>query len=109
MAMDRLDWTALVGLLTLAGASVVLEPALVGAAFGGFLLSMAVWRLYGGRPWEALAWVVWVGGAVVLVFSPGGALFLLLFISSLIGGMGLLFASRRELLPDIWTAETDLE
>ncbi len=110
--MDRFDYTAFVGFLALAISSYVLEAALVGAAFGGFLLSLSIWRLYDGKPWEALAWLAWVGAAVALVLSPTGSVFFVLFFGSLLIGLALLFASRLELLPNIWQAEepvSDLE
>ncbi|WP_320443103.1 hypothetical protein [Halosolutus halophilus] len=49
MNPDRQDGIAIVGL------SFVADPAVLSAALGGLLLSIAVWRLYGGKPWEALA------------------------------------------------------
>ena len=105
MAMDRFDVTAFVGFLGLIGLSFVLEPEFVGAAFGGFLLSLSVWRLYEGHPWEAIAWLAWVGAAIALMISPSGAVFLVAFIGSLLIGLALLFASRFDLLPDIWHAD----
>ncbi|MFP8889100.1 hypothetical protein ACLI4U_04950 [Natrialbaceae archaeon A-CW2] len=105
MGFDRFDLTALVGFLGLIGLSFVVETPALGAGFGGFLLSLAVWRLYDGKPWEALAWLAWVGAAVALAI-PAGSVSTVLFISSLIVGLALLFASRRELLPAIWFADS---
>ncbi len=59
MAFDWIDGMAVVGALALAAAAFTLEGIVVAAAFGGFALSLAVWRLYGGRPWEALGWLAW--------------------------------------------------
>jgi hypothetical protein len=101
--MDRLDVIAVVGALGLIGASAVVDRLVVAAAFGGFLLSLATWRLYGGHPWEALAWLSWVGGAVVVVLDPGGAAFVVAFFGFMLAGLGLLLGSRLGLLPDVWT------
>lgn len=106
MGFDRFDLTALSGFLGLIGLSFVVETPALGAGFGGFLLSLAVWRLYDGKPWEALAWLAWVGAAVALAIQAG-SISTVLFISSLLVGLGLLFASRRDLLPEIWFAESD--
>ncbi|WP_306056656.1 hypothetical protein [Natronococcus wangiae] len=105
--MDRLDVVALVGLLGLVAASTVADGVVVAAALGGFLLSLATWRLYDGRPWEALAWLAWVGTAVALVIDPGGALFPVAFFGFMLCGIGLLFGSRLGLLPDVWVAGRD--
>ncbi|MXV60851.1 hypothetical protein GS429_01940 [Natronorubrum sp. JWXQ-INN-674] len=102
MALDRFDMVAVVGFGVLVAASTVLEGVLVAAALGGFALSLSMWRLYDGRPWETLAWLTWVGAAVALVIFPGGGTFLVAFFGCLLLGLGLLFASRLELLPDIW-------
>jgi hypothetical protein len=105
--MDRLDVASIVGVLVLVGASAVVDRLVVAAAFAGFLLSLATWGLYDGRPWEALAWLSWVGSAVVVVVDPGGAAFVVAFLIFLFVGLGLLFGSRLALLPDVWVVETD--
>ncbi|WP_121742183.1 hypothetical protein [Natronorubrum halophilum] len=105
MALDRQDGVAVVGFAAIVGLSLVAEPTLLSAALGGFLLSIAVWRLYDGKPWEALAWLAWVGAAVAPVLAPGEIAFAALFFGPLLVGVGLLFASRFELLPTIWDAD----
>ncbi|SDJ97656.1 hypothetical protein [Natronorubrum texcoconense] len=108
MAMDRIDGVAIVGFAAIIAASTALEGIVVAAALGGFALSLSSWRLYGGRPWEALAWLSWVGAAVVLVIVPGGGAFVVAFFGSLLLGVGLLLADRLDLLPSIWN-ETGVE
>ncbi len=105
MAMDRFDGVAFAGCMLLVAASTVVEGIVVAAAFGGFLLSLSMWRLYDGRPWEALGWLAWVGTAIALVVNPGGVAFLIWFFGSMLVGLGLLFGSRLELLPAIWHAD----
>ncbi|QFU82867.1 hypothetical protein [Natronorubrum aibiense] len=105
MAMDRFDIVAFTGFVGLVAASTVLEGIVVAAALGGFALSLSSWRLHAGRPWEALAWLAWVGAAVALVVSPSGSAFLLAFFGCLLVGVGLFFGSRLGLLPDIWLAD----
>ncbi|RQH03392.1 hypothetical protein [Natrarchaeobius oligotrophus] len=105
MAIDRIDVVAFAGLVLLAAASRALEVLLVAAALGGFLLSLSVWRLYGGRPWEALGWLSWVGAAVTIVLDPGGLTFLVAFGGfGLVGGC-LLAGGRLGLFPDVWSVE----
>ncbi|MFU8869145.1 hypothetical protein [Natronococcus sp.] len=103
MGMDRIDAVSIVGVGTLIAASTTLEAVLVAAALGGFALSLASWRLYGGRPWEALAWLAWVVTAVSLVVPLGGAASTVVFFASLLAGLGLLIGARAGLLPDVWT------
>ncbi|WP_019991648.1 hypothetical protein [Natronorubrum tibetense] len=102
MAMDRIDGVAVVGFAAIVAASAALEGVVVAAALGGFALSLSSWRLYGGRPWEALAWLAWVGAAVALVIAPGGGAFVVTFFGPLLLGLGLLLADRLDLLPAIW-------
>lgn len=102
MNLDRQDGIAIVGFATIVGLSFVADPAVLSAALGGFLLSIAVRRLYGGKPWEALAWLAWVGAAVAPVLAPGRVAFTVLFLGPLLVGVGLFVASRFELLPSIW-------
>ncbi|WP_276253927.1 hypothetical protein [Halomontanus rarus] len=106
MAMDTLDYATVVGFAALAVATRFLEGILVAAALGGFVLSLSVWRLHAGRVWEALGWLSLVGTAVVLALGPAGrpALFVV-FLGSMLLGVGLLFGGRTDLLPDIWTRE----
>ncbi|MCU4741374.1 hypothetical protein OB955_11725 [Halobacteria archaeon AArc-m2/3/4] len=106
MAMDTLDYAAVVGFAGLVIATRFLEGVIVAAALGGFVLSLSLWRLHAGRPWEALGWLVWVGTAVILALGPAGRPVLLVaFIGSMLLGVGLLFGGRMDLLPDIWTLE----
>ncbi|AGB36471.1 hypothetical protein [Natronococcus occultus] len=104
--MDRLDGVTLVGVLVLVASSALLEGAVVAAMLGGFLLSLSTWRLHGGRPWEALAWLAWVVTAVSVVLPLGSVAFAVVFFGSMLVGLGLLFGSRTDLLPDVWTMET---
>ncbi|SIR95950.1 hypothetical protein [Natronorubrum thiooxidans] len=107
MAMDRFDIVAFTGFVGLVAASTVLEGIVVAAALGGFALSLSSWRLHAGRPWEAVAWLAWVGAAVVLVISPGETAFLLAFFGCLLVGLGLFFGSRLAVLPAVWRGEGD--
>ncbi|ELY94353.1 hypothetical protein C482_18632 [Natrialba chahannaoensis JCM 10990] len=109
MALDRIDGVALVGFALLAVASLTLslEQIAVAAASGGFVLSLSVWRLYGGRPWEALGWLAWVGAALALVVEFDLLTFLVTFGGFGLMGAGLLLGSRLDLFPAIWDAETD--
>lgn len=103
--MDYFDWIAFLGFLLLAGAASLYEAPLVGAGFAGFCLSLCCWRLYTGDPWEALAWLAFVGTAVTVVLEPGGAVFLLGFFGPMLFGVAVLFASRLEWLSDVWTVD----
>ncbi|MFC6717389.1 hypothetical protein ACFQGT_05135 [Natrialbaceae archaeon GCM10025810] len=107
--LDGLDIVTVVGICGLVLASSVsdLEGVVLAAALGGFLLSLATWRLYGGRPWEAIAWVVWSGAAAAIVVVPDGPLFLAAFFGPLLLGLALLIAGRTGLLPDIWRADAE--
>lgn len=105
MGLDRTDGVALVGIVLLAGSATVLETIVVAAALGGFLLSLSVWRLYGGHPWEALGWFVWVGTAVTVVVDPGGVAFLVAFVVTGVLGTVLLLGGRSGLLVDVWTVD----
>ena len=101
--MDRLDAVAVVGFVGFAATawSVALEPAVFAALLGGFVLSCAVWRIYDGRVWEALGWLAWVGGAVVLAVGlEGRPTLLALFLGSLVLGLCLQCCGRFELLPE---------
>ncbi|MDG5817544.1 hypothetical protein [Natronococcus sp. A-GB7] len=104
MPLDRIDVVAIVGVGALIAASTTLEGVLVAAALGGFALSLSSWRLYGGRPWEAIAWLAWVGAAVAIVVVPGGAALAVAFFGCLLFGLGVLLAARLEFLPPIWDA-----
>ncbi|MDJ1431099.1 hypothetical protein [Halostagnicola sp. A-GB9-2] len=103
--MDHFDWIAFAGFVLLTVSSLALEGIVVAAAFAGFLLSLASWRLYDGRPWEALAWLILVGSTLTIIFEPGGVVFVAGFFGPMFVGVGLLFASRLEWLPDIWTVD----
>ncbi|GAB3018688.1 hypothetical protein [Natronobiforma cellulositropha] len=102
MAMDALDYAAVVGILGLVAATQVLEGTLVAVLLAGFALSLSTWRLYGGRLWEALAWLAWVGTAVVTAFGPDShPVLLAAFFTTMALGIALLFGSRLGLLPDL--------
>ena len=103
MAIDWIDGVALVGFALLAASALVLEGLVVAAAFAGFLLSLSVWRLYGGRPWEALGWLAWVGAAATLVFDLAGAVFLAAFLGFGLVGAFLLLGGRSGYLRDVWS------
>ena len=104
MAIDRFDGVALAGVLGLTAATAVFNGTLVAAVLGGFLLSLSVWRLYDGRPWEALGWAAWVGTAVTLVVD-GGTAVAVAIVGFTVAGFGFLFGSRFGLLPDVWTVD----
>ena len=110
LALDRIDAVTIVGFLTLAAASAsaALEGVAVAALVGGFALSLSTWRLYGGRPWEALAWLSWVGAAVAVVIAPGTP-GIVAFLALLLVGLGLLFGRRLGLLPSIWGGDREGE
>ncbi|NUB90942.1 hypothetical protein HTZ84_13120 [Haloterrigena sp. SYSU A558-1] len=103
LALDRIDVVTIVGfpVLAAASASAALEGVVVAALVGGFALSLSTWRLRGGRPWEALAWLAWVGAAVAVVVAPGTT-GTVAFLVLLLVGLGLLFGGRLGLLPSIW-------
>lgn len=103
--MDRIDAVAIVGISLLALSTTALEPLLVGAAFGGFLLSLSVWRLYGGRPWEALGWLAWVVAAVTVLLDLGGMATLVAIV--VFGGLGVmaLLGGRFGILADVWSVD----
>lgn len=109
MGLDRFDAVAVAGFGVLIAASVVLEGAIVAAAIGGFALSLSSWRLYDGRPWEALAWLAWVGPALAVIVVPGGTPFFVVFFGCLFLGLGLLLASRFAWLPDVWSVTNSEE
>ena len=107
MALDRLDGVAVGGLAVLIAASLVLDAVVVAAMVGGFVLSIALWRLYDGRPWEALGWLSLVGAAVTLVFGLEHLPVLVAFLGFVLIGTFLLLGSRFDLLLDVWTVEND--
>lgn len=106
MAIDRIDGVAFVGFALLVVASLTLDRIAIAAAFGGFALSLSVWRLYGGRPWEALGWLAWVGAAVALVVELDILSFLVVFGGFGLIGACLLVGSRLELFPAIWRVDS---
>ena len=110
LALDRIDAVSIAGFLALAAASAsaALEGIVVAALVGGFALSLSTWRLYGGRPWEALAWLAWVGAAVAVVIAPG-TMAIVAFLTLLVVGLGLLFGARLELLPPLWGGDRERE
>ena len=105
MALDGIDAVAVVGTLALVASTTVLETAVVGAALGGFLFSVAAWRLYDGRPWEAFGWLCWVGAAVSAVLGSGGATFLVAVIGFVVLGIVLLLGGRSGILVDVWSVD----
>ncbi|MEY7851447.1 hypothetical protein AB7C87_19860 [Natrarchaeobius sp. A-rgal3] len=109
MAIDRIDVAAFVGFAALAVAATTLEGTVVAAAAGGLLLSVSIWRLYGGRPWEAIGWLAWVGAAVTLVVDLAGVTFLVAFGGFVLVGGALLVGSRLGVLIDVWSVDGSAE
>lgn len=107
--MDRVDVAAVLGVAVLIASTAVLDGPLVGAAFAGLLLSIALRRLYDGRPWESLAWLCWLVAAVTGLLDPGAVGFVLGFLVPTFLGVGLLIGSRTDRLPAVWTVESDQE
>ncbi len=108
--MDRFDWVAVVGFGAIVATATVadLEAVVLSAILGGFVLSLALWRLSAGHVWEALGWFAWVASAVALGFgSDGRPLVLGVFLASILLGLGLQLGGRLELLPDVWAAENE--
>ena len=105
MALDRIDGVAIVGIVALAASTAALETVVVAAALGGFMLSLSVWRLYGGRPWEALGWLAWVLAAVAAVVGSGGPVFLTAFVGLGRLGVLLLLGGRFDILVDVWSVD----
>ncbi|MWV40875.1 hypothetical protein [Natrialba sp. INN-245] len=105
--MDTIDTVTIVGFAALGIATTIIDGTVAAAAFGGFALSLSCWRVYGGRPWEGIAWLLWVLAALVIVLVPAGTAFLVLFFGCLLGGVFLLFGSRLEQLPDIWSVDME--
>ena len=97
MALDRLDVVSIVGILFLVVLSPVLERPVLAALLAGFCCSVAIWRLYTGRPVESAAWVVWAIAAVALVVVPPGSVAFATAVVAFLIGAALLFASRRAL------------
>ncbi|WP_290814255.1 hypothetical protein [Halovivax sp.] len=95
MDLDRLDLVAIGGILSIVALSPVLERPFLAAILAGFLLSVSTWRLYGGRPAESIAWLIWAGAAVTLVVVPPGPVAVAGVAVALLVGAALLFASRR--------------
>lgn len=100
--MDRIDAVSLVGLAGVAVAATALDPIALAATLGGFVLSFSLWRLWGGRPWEALGWLAWLVAAVVLVVAPGGDPAALgAVVVAIAVGLGLLVGGRIGLFPSV--------
>lgn len=94
MEFDRLDLMAIVGILSVAVLSPVLDRPFLAAILAGFFLSVSAWRLYGGRPGESVAWIVWAGAAGGLVVLPPGLVASTGVVVAFLGGAAVLFASR---------------
>lgn len=108
MGLDRVDWVAMValGIATPVLVWMELEPPVVAAALSGFLLPIALYRLYEGRIWEGFGWFAWVGAAVVLALGVRGhPLLTMTFIVALLVGVGLQFGSRSDRLPNVWRVD----
>ncbi|AEH38509.1 hypothetical protein [Halopiger xanaduensis] len=108
MAMDRIDAAALVGFALVAASALAfdLDQLVVATGVAGFLLSLAVWRLYGGRVWEALGWLAWVGAAGTLAFGFSGAVSMTAFLGFGLVGAFLLIGGRSGYLRDVWRVES---
>lgn len=108
MGLDRVDWVAVLGLIFLTPVLVWMdvEPPVVAAGLSGFLLAIALYRLYEGRIWEGFGWLAWVGAAVVLALGVRGhPLLTITLIIALLVGVGLQFGSRYDRLPDVWRVD----
>lgn len=108
--MDRFDLVALFGFLSFAGATVVVDlaPPVQAALLGGFVCSLAVWRVRDGRVWEALGLLSWLVAAVLVAIGLDGRPILLVgFFGSLAIGLLLLLGGRFEYLPRVWIREID--
>ena len=103
--MDRLDGVVLVGTLVLVGSVARLDGLLVATLFAGFLVSVAVWRVYGGRPWEALGWMALAAGAITVVFDVAGPVLWVALGGFLVLGVALIVGERAGALPPIWSDE----
>ena len=103
--MDWIDAVAVVGIVVLAASATALETIVVAAALGGFMLSLSVWRLYGGRPWEALGWFAWVGAAAMVVLGPVNPPVLVAFVIAAVVGAMALLGGRFGILVDVWSVE----
>ncbi|THE66211.1 hypothetical protein D8Y22_04110 [Salinadaptatus halalkaliphilus] len=103
--MDRIDAVTIVGCAGLVALAwpVGLAGVVVAAAFGGFLLSLSVWRLYGGRPWEALGWLAWVGAASSVVIQLDSPTRLVAVVGFGVLGVLLLLGGRFDVLVDVWS------
>ncbi|MCW8173042.1 hypothetical protein D8S78_16685 [Natrialba swarupiae] len=106
MAIDGIDVAAFVGFAALAVASTTLEGGRRGGC-GRALASISIWRLYGGRPWEAIGWLAWVGAAVTIVLDLAGLTFLVTFGGFVLVGGALLAGSRLGVLVDVWSVDAD--
>ncbi|MDQ2049913.1 hypothetical protein RBH26_05395 [Natronolimnohabitans sp. A-GB9] len=105
--MDRIDAVTVVGSLGIVALSVAfaLETVVVAAAFGGFLLSLSLWRLYDGQPWEALGWLAWLVAAVGVVVAPSGPALVVTVVGSGLLGAILLLGGRYGVLLDVWSVD----
>ncbi|WP_326544637.1 hypothetical protein [Halopiger goleimassiliensis] len=107
MGLDRIDAVAMVGVGGLLSTATALETAVVAAALGGFLFSVAAWRLYGGRPWEAAGWLCWVGAAVSAGLGADTPAVLVAVVGFVVLGIVLLLGGRTGVLVDVWSIEQE--
>ena len=99
MALDRLDVVTLASIMVLVGLSPQVTRPVLAAVLGGLFCSLSIWRLYGGRPWEALAWLVWTGAAIALVVLPHGPIAIVGVLALIVLGTGLLVVGRLSMVP----------
>ncbi|WP_254862426.1 hypothetical protein [Halovivax gelatinilyticus] len=102
MGLDRLDLIAIASIFGIVGLSTQVPRPFTAAMLGGLCCSLATWRLYGGRPWEATAWLVWTVAAIGLIVFPPGAASTVGILALIVTGTGLLLADRLSVLPAVW-------
>jgi len=105
MGVDWIDTVAVVGIILLSVSTLVLELAVAVAALGGLFCTLSVWRLYGGRPWEAFGWLAWVATAGMVIVGPSDPAVFVVFVTTGIAGGICLLGGRFGVLVDVWSLE----